>query len=205
MMSDLNSDLYATSSFGAKPLILAPSKHELTVSDRHGVGIATVLATRGQIPLLARRIREDLGLELPSGPQRVAAGEIAFAATGPGAWLVTCESGGKVLSTTVRPVVEGLGAMTDQTGAYGILRLSGSRVRDLLCKLVPIDLHPRAFRVGDVGNTSCGHMGATLWRLADAQAGAPVFEIAVYRSVAKYFWRLLSQQSGEGARAPGDL
>jgi methylglutamate dehydrogenase subunit D len=161
--------------------------------DRHGLGIATVLAARAQIPALSRRLHEHFGIELPLGPRRVAAGEIAFAATGPGAWLVTHETDGKALASAI----EGLAAMTDQTGAYGVLRLSGSRVRDLLCKLVPLDLHARAFRIGDVGATICGHAGLTVWRLADTDAGAPVFEVAVYRSFAGYFWRLLSQSAAE--------
>src|SRR6185437_5592592 len=105
--------------------------------------------------VLARRVSEHFGLELPFGPQRVAAGVIAFSGTGPGAWLVTHEGGGKALAAGVRPAIQGLAAMTDQTGAYGVLRLSGSRVRDLLCRLVPLDLHPRAFQVGDVATTIC--------------------------------------------------
>jgi sarcosine oxidase subunit gamma len=120
-------------------------------------------------------------------------GEIAFAATGPGAWFVTHEAGSKALASVVRPAVLGLAAVTDQTGAYAVLRISGSRVRDLLCRLVQLDLHPRAFQVGDVATTICGHAAATLWRLADSDIGAAVFEIAVYRSLATYFGRLLSQ------------
>lgn len=169
---------------------------DLIVGDRHGLGVATVLAGRADISVLVSRMREYLGLELPLAPQRVAAREIAFLATGPGAWLVTHEGGGRALASAVRPVIQGLAAMADQTGAYGVLRLSGSRVRDLLCRLVPVDLHPRALQVGDVSTTVCGHAGITLWRLADAEAGSSVFEIAVYRSFAGYFWRLLSVSAG---------
>lgn len=182
---------HSTSPFGTATL----ANRDLVVSDRHGLGLATVMATRAQVPVLARRLREHFGLELPTGPKRVTAGEIAFAAIGPGAWLVSHEGGSKALAAGVRPVILGLGAMTDQAGAYGVLRLSGSRVRDLLCRLVPLDLHPRAFQVGDIASTVCGHAGMTLWRLADLEAHAPVFEAAVYRSYAGYFWRLLSRSA----------
>ena len=184
--------LYATSPFGVTPPALAPPHCDLIVSDRHGLGLANILATRAQVPALASRMREHLGLWLPSGPYRAAAGEIAFAAMGPGAWLVTHERGGKVLASALGPAVRGVASMADQTGAYGVLRLSGSNVRDLLCRLVPLDLHPRAFQVGDVATTACGHVAATLWRLEDSSAGVPVFEVAVYRSLAGFFWRLLS-------------
>lgn len=171
------------------------ANRDLVVSDRHGLGLAVVLASRSQIPMLAGRMRGQLGLDLPTCPQRAIAGEIAFATTGPGAWLVTHEGGGKALVSALRPVIQGLAAITDQTGAYGVLRLSGLRVRDLLCRLVPLDLHPRAFEIGNVAATVSGHVGATVWRLADSDAGAPVFEIAVYRSFAGYFWRLLCQSA----------
>jgi len=187
--------LYATSPFGVTPPALAPPHCDLIVSDRHGLGLANVLAPRAQVPALARRIREHLGLWLPSGPYRAAAGEIAFAAVGPGAFLVTHEGGGKILASALQPAIQGLAAMMDQTGAYGVLRLSGSTVRDLLCRLVPLDLHPRAFQIGDVATTACGHVSATFWRLEDSSAGVPVFEVAVYRSLAGYFWRLLSRSA----------
>jgi methylglutamate dehydrogenase subunit D len=78
-----------------------------------------------------------------------------------------------------------------------VLRVSGHKVRDALCKLVPVDLHPRTFRIGDVAVTVAAHIGATLWRLEDEQNGNSVFEIAVYRSLADSFWSALSESAAE--------
>ena len=39
---------------------------------------------------------------------------------------------------------------SDQSDSRLVLRLSGPRVRDVLAKGVPVDLHPKAFKPGDV-------------------------------------------------------
>jgi sarcosine oxidase subunit gamma len=62
---------------------------------------------------------------------------------------------------------------------------------------VPVDLHPRIFRSGDVAVTVAAHIGAMLWRLDDDLNGQAVFEIAVYRSLAESFWAALSESAAE--------
>jgi len=57
-------------------------------------------------------------------------------------------------------------------------------------------LHARSFAPGDVASTIASHVGATLWRLEDADA-APVFEIAVFRSLAGSFWHTLTDSAAE--------
>jgi sarcosine oxidase subunit gamma len=66
-----------------------------------------------------------------------------------------------------------------------------------LAKILPIDLHPRAFAPGDVASTTASHIGATLWRLEDSAEGLPVFEIAVFRSLAGSFWDTLTRSAAE--------
>jgi sarcosine oxidase subunit gamma len=88
-------------------------------------------------------------------------------------------------------------AIADQSDGQAVLRVSGQKVREALCKLVPIDLHPRAFGVGDVAVTVAAHIGVTLWRLPDELNGHAAFEIAVYRSLAGSFWAALSASAAE--------
>ena len=80
---------------------------------------------------------------------------------------------------------------TSRTAAPSI-RVSGPKARDALAKGVPIDLHPRAFRSGDAAVTTVAHIGVHLWQLDDT----PTYEIAVFRSFARDFWRWLMQCSG---------
>ena len=169
----------------------------LVVADCDGLGLATVLVRRGKNTSLAQRLRERFSIELPSGPYRTVAGARAFAGTGPGAWLATQESGSNAFSAMLADTIGDLASLSDQSDAYAVLRLSGPRVRETLSRLVPIDVHSRNFKIGDVAATVAAHVGATLWRCEDDTNGLPVFEVAVFRSFAESFWHALSESAAE--------
>ncbi len=167
------------------------------VSDRDGLGIATVLVRKGQIAALTRRVHEQFGIELPHGPQRRATDAVAFAGIGPEAWLATSERDRPPFVASLREKIGDLASVTDQSGGYAVLRITGPKVRNALAKILPIDLHPRAFKQGDVASTMANHLGVTLWRLADATDGASVFDIALFRSFAGSFWHALTTSTAE--------
>jgi heterotetrameric sarcosine oxidase gamma subunit len=194
-MSELHSTLVSRAAFAGLP-IHATEGAGVVVSDRDGLGLATVLVRKGQHESLAQCIREKFGLELPRGPCRSASSDVAFIGTAPGAWLATHERVGNAFVQTLADATAGLASVADQSDGYAVLRLSGPRVRDALCKLVSIDLHPNAFAVGAVAATVASYIGTTIWRLDD-QAGSPVFEMAVYRSMAHSFWSALSASAAE--------
>lgn len=189
-------DLLPRAAFANLPVIATPGSGVI-VSERDALGIASVLAKRGQQAALARQIRERFGIELSPGPRRSAAGDYAFIATGPGTWLATSEAAGNALVTSLTDTLGEYAAISDQGDGQAVLRVSGPKAREALCKLVPIDLHPRIFRSGDVAVTVAAHIGATLWRLEDDSAGQAVYEIAVFRSLAESFWTALSESSAE--------
>jgi heterotetrameric sarcosine oxidase gamma subunit len=169
----------------------------VVATDRDGLGLATVAARKGQVLALTQCVRERFGIVLPGGPYRRAEGGVAFAGTGPEIWLATKEMGGNDFAATLREEIGAMAAVSDQSDGYAVLRLTGAKLRDTLAKLVPIDVHSRAFKPGDVASTVASHIGATLWRLEDGRDGAPVFEIAVFRSLAGSFWHALSESAAE--------
>jgi methylglutamate dehydrogenase subunit D len=166
-------------------------------SDRDGLGLATVIVRRGELEALAQRIRERYGIELPRGNFRKQAQRVAFAGLGPETWLATSENGGNEFSASLREEIGALAAITDQSDGYAVLRVTGTKVRDTMAKLIPIDVHARAFKPGDVASTVASHIGITFWRLDDAADASPVFEIAVFRSLAGSFWHALAQSAAE--------
>jgi len=168
----------------------------VTVQEVDGLGIATVLVKKGRAGALAARIRERFGLDLPTGPRLVGADDVMFLATGPGMWLATCESGGNAFAFSLRDALGEFAAVVDQTDGLVVVRLSGAKVRDALCRLVAIDVDARAFAVGDVAVTPVGHIGATLWRLDDQPAGTARFGLAVHRSFAASFREHLAEALG---------
>lgn len=167
------------------------------VTARDGLGLASVIVRKGQRTALTQRVRQRFDIDLPHGPHRVAAGDIAFAGTGPETWLAMQENGGNDFALYLQQDIGATAAISDQRDAYAVLRMTGLAVRDTLAKLVPIDVHPRAFRPGHLASTVASHIGVTLWRLEDAPDGTPVFEIAVPRSLAESFWHALSQSAAE--------
>jgi len=163
----------------------------IVVCDRTELGLATVHVRTGLTAALARRVREHLALELPSGPRRSCTAPIAFASVGPGAWLASCEDGYSTFADSLAVLFEDLAAVTDQSDGYAVLRLSGASVPTILSKLVPLDLDPRAFQPGHIGTTIAAHIKAVLWRLPELDGSLPSFEIAVPRSLAGSFWDAL--------------
>jgi sarcosine oxidase subunit gamma len=167
------------------------------VADRDGLGIATVLVRKAQLGALTQRVRERFGIELPRGPHRIAADDVAFAGIGPEVWLATSEERGDAFALSLKEAVGDAASVADQSSGYAILRLTGPKLRETLAKVLPLDLHPRSFAPGDVASTTASHVGATLWRLQDAVDGSPVFEIAVFRSLAGSFWHILASSAAE--------
>jgi heterotetrameric sarcosine oxidase gamma subunit len=173
-------------SVSAFPGMQVPKAKGVIIRELDGLGIAVVLARKGQTLALAARIRERFGFDLVAGPKRVGAHEIFFLGTGPGAWLAMRAGGGNAFATSLRDAIGEHAAVADQSDGLAVARVSGARVRDALCKLFAMDLDARAFQPGDVAVTPAGHVGATLWRVDDLE-GSPAFEIAIHRSFAVSF------------------
>lgn len=195
-MTKSHTDWRARAAFSSLPF--TPSLDAGVIArDRDGLGIASVLARRGQSSAFALNLKQRLGIELAPGPRRSSLGDIAFIATGPGSWWATREGAGNGFVVALTQLLGDYAAIADQSDGQAVLRVSGPKVRETLCKLVPIDLHPRAFVVDDVAVTVAAHTGVTLWRLQDEPNGHPVFELAVYRSLASSFWSALSASAAE--------
>lgn len=154
---------------------------DLTISARDNLTLASLAAAKGKREALAAVIAEKYGVTLPSTPKRVEGNSIAIVWTGPDQWLAVAErDAGRDLERELKPLVAGLAAVTDQTDARAVLRISGPRGRDVLATGVPIDLHPRVFAPGSAAITHASHIGVILWQL-DA---VPTYELAVFRSFA---------------------
>jgi methylglutamate dehydrogenase subunit D len=173
----------------------------VSVIERDGMGLATIQVRKDAMIELGRRVRQRYGIELPLRPSRATSGEIGFAGTAPGAWLATHESGGNPFAASLVDSLGDVAAVTDQSDGLGVLRLAGPRVRDLLSRLVPVDVHARSFAIGDVAATISGHIAVTLWRAAD-EGDQPAFEIALARSFAASFARMLAESLDALAVSP---
>lgn len=113
-----------------------------------------------------------LGLgELPEPGLAVAAGGGRLAWWGEGRWLL--------LGAEVPDGVAARAAVVPQGDGVAWARLEGPLARDVLARLVPLDLREGAFPVGAVARTLLNHMAVTLWR-----EGAEAWSILAMRSMA---------------------
>lgn len=165
----------------------------LMLRERTGLGLATLQVGRGQRAALGDRFRETRGLDLRDGAVVSQAGELSLVAIGPDNWLAVCESGDWRLSRELTRELDGLAAVCDQSSGYGVLRLSGPRVRETLAKGVPIDLDPAAFAPGDAAVTLAAHVSVILWQVDEA----PTYDLAVSRSYAGSFAHWLTASAAE--------
>jgi sarcosine oxidase subunit gamma len=152
----------------------------LLIDERQGLGLAAVMARKG---VGAAAIGAAIGLAPLAEAGRTARADLALISTGPGVWLAVVEDVGGDWPAALEGQLDGLCAVSDQSGAYGVFRISGPGARDLLQRGVAIDLHPDAFAPGSAAATVIAHIGVILWRPGQDET----FEVAVFRSYVPSF------------------
>jgi methylglutamate dehydrogenase subunit D len=166
----------------------------VVVSEARGAGLATLTVRKGRRNALVDAVQSAFGVALPDRPRRVEAGDTAFVWCGPDQWLVCrhpAPAGG--MEAMLAPTFGGLAAIVDQSHARTLLRVTGPRVRDTLAKGIPVDLHPRVFKVGDATATAVAHIAVHLWQVDDK----PTYELAAPRGFALSFWHWLEASAAE--------
>jgi methylglutamate dehydrogenase subunit D len=169
----------------------------LILCERAELSLATLIARKAQAQALAELVKSAYGIDLPSTP-RFSGGQLPdgrfliFVWAGFEQWLALTDGA----QDFERELTAGLGKralITDQSDGRAVLRLRGPKAREVLAKGIAIDLHPRAFKPGDVALTLASHVGVQLWQVDDT----PTYEIAVARSLAKSLWAWLSASAAE--------
>lgn len=194
----MSSPLKAKSALAA---VAVPGRHGRTygeagivISERVGLGLATVAARRGKADAVKQAVAAAYGVDLPGSSRIVQGSVVSFIGYGPGQWLAVSESlANEALARELSAKLAGLASISDQSGGRTVLRLSGPHVRDVLGKGLPIDLDPRVFPLGSAATSAISHMGVQLWQLDDTRS----YDIAIFRSVSESFWSWLTASAGE--------
>ncbi len=148
------------------------TKHTLRVDPRTG----------------AAAVKSALGLELPQEPLTSWRSlDAACLWLGPDEWMVV----GK--DNAVQTLAETHYQLADVSDQYTVIEISGPRARDALMKLTTLDIHPRAFQVGQVAGSRFGHANAWLWLTGESDDDGPSFQLFVRWSMADYLWCLLAE------------
>jgi len=167
---------------------MTPGRHGRTggrpgveVRERPPALLASVIARRGAAQALASALRSDLDGKA-----------LTVLGVGPGHWWIVAETPQPSVDD-LQEMYEGVASVFDITDSRVVLGLSGPRIRETLAKMLPIDLHPSAFKTGDAAVTVASHIGVTLWQTDDA----PRYRLAVARSYSASFWRALVAAAAE--------
>jgi heterotetrameric sarcosine oxidase gamma subunit len=159
-----------------------------------GLAIATVAAGGKRIATVVDTLERRFGVKPSAHPAYGAKDGVGFIGTGPGRWLALASGQeGAGFEAGLRDVLDGLGAVTDQSDALVVLELSGPNIARALAKGVTLDLHPSVFSTGSAAVTVVNHIGVTLWQTDDA----PTYRLAVPRSYAGSFMEWLTASAAE--------
>ncbi|WP_378950316.1 sarcosine oxidase subunit gamma family protein [Mesorhizobium sp. ANAO-SY3R2] len=166
--------------------------HGVTLSELAPGSIVQVAAWPGEEKKLIAAIAAVTGLKLADG---AGAGVVSdrYAAFGfaPGKFLVTDTSEGLATSLT-SAVTADIGTVTDLSHGRTAIRIAGPKVEWVLAKLFAVDFSLAAFPEGSGISTAHHDIFAQIQR-----SGPDRFDIYVFRSFARSFWKMLCHASDE--------
>lgn len=193
-MSDLSSLKPASALAGA----LDESRSSVSLELLEGYTAAHLAARKGADGDLTRAFEQTYGIALPGTGTMATGSSVTALWAGPSQWLIFAPSqDGRDLEQELRGKIPGgLASIADQSDARTFVRVSGPSSRRLLAKLLPIDVHPRAFDAGAVAITHAAHIGVMVWR-SDKLRTSDCFMLACSRSYAHSFWHELMEAAGE--------
>lgn len=137
-------------------------------------------------------IRETTGLRLPDGAGGgVATETVAAFGFAPGRFMVIHHEE-DMFSRLAGGVASDTGVVTDLSHGRTALRLAGPKAEWVLSKLFAVDFSPPALPLGCGISTVHHDIAALIQRGGDQR-----FDVHVYRSFARTFWRLLCRAAEE--------
>jgi heterotetrameric sarcosine oxidase gamma subunit len=143
---------------------------------RHPLSIVSVIARAGQGDATAAALSDH-----------------AAQWAGPDQYVVLAEGRGEgELYRELKARLAGLASVIDQSHGRVVFRVAGPKVRAVLAKGTPVDLHPDEFPVGKSALSQMAHVGVHLTRV-----GPDAFDLSVFRGFSQSFWEWITEQAEE--------
>ncbi len=149
--------------------------------------IAGIGAFRDRAALQAA-LSAEFGTEVPTNSAFVLVGGVMISCLSPLHYLASADRGADLPARLSRSLA-GVAAITDQSDQWEIFIIAGKQVREVLARMVPIDVDPAVFRIGHLALTRGAHRNVRLWRV-----GESTYELAVTRSYAAGFRHFLARE-----------
>lgn len=158
----------------------------LILEEQLNLGMATIMARKGAT---AVSIGAILGIDLPTGPGAIFAGDLTVIGMGPECWLAVKANAAPDFIERLTDALVGLASVSDQSSGYAVWEIAGSRARTLLQRGAFIDFHDEVFKTGSAVTTLIAHIGTIIWQVDDR----PGYYVATFRSYASSFRHWLDQ------------
>lgn len=155
-------ELIAKSPFGA---LLPITIGSVSVEEMPFDAVTSVAPLKGREKMVSDALKSQVGAAFPAPNRSTGRANARVVWSGKGQALVL----GKILA----PIADA--AMTDQSDAWACAVLEGLDARDVLARLVPIDLRPDQFKIGHAARTQLGHMMCVIMRTGQNRYGVMVF------------------------------
>jgi sarcosine oxidase subunit gamma len=164
----------------------------VTLSETQPGSIVQVAAWPGAEKQMIAAIRSITGLTLPDGAGGgVADGAKAAFGFAPGKFL-TVDEAEDLAAAFARAVTPEIGTVTDLSHGRTAIRIGGPKAKWMLAKFFAIDFSIAAFPLGAGRSTTHHDIFAQIQR-----TGADQFDVYVFRSFARSFWKALCHASEE--------
>ena len=152
--------------------LLPVSVGDLRIEESQMLPMFVIMPFSGKEEAVGAALQKAHGVALPSVNRVEINGEASLLWFGRGQFLLRGAAPDADLSD--------LAAVTDQSDAWAVVRLSGAKAADVLARLVPVDMRLSAFPEKSTVRTDLMHMMASITRL-----GPDSFQIMVFRSMAQ--------------------
>nr|WP_273544875.1 sarcosine oxidase subunit gamma family protein [Heliomarina baculiformis] len=152
--------------------MLPVSVGDLRIEETHMLPMSVIMPFLGKEEAVGATLQKAHGLALPPVNRAEIDGETSVLWFGRGQFLLRGAAPDADLTD--------LAAVTDQSDAWAVVRLSGAKAADVLARLVPVDMRLSAFPEKSTVRTDLMHMMASITRL-----GPDSFQIMVFRSMAQ--------------------
>ena len=154
-------------------------------------GLQGMITLRGDLAdaKLAKAVADVTGAEMPA-PRKISfAGDKAVAWMSPDELLLLVPYAEATEAVAqIDAALKGTHFMAvNVSDARALFAVEGTAAREVLAKLAPVDLSPKAFAAGDIRRSRLAQIAGAMWMQADGS-----FRVICFRSVAQYAFDLLS-------------
>jgi sarcosine oxidase subunit gamma len=165
---------------------VSESKTGVTLALCEDLSLATMLLRRGHRAVASQAFRDGWNADLPSPGGCVKAGAALVLWDGPDRFTVVQDGRGNI-PEAFGQMFRDMAYVIELSDARTVFQLSADGAAEALSRIIPIDLHPRAFGAGSVAQTVAGHISVQLWRPGEE----PLFRIACASSFGASLLHLL--------------